>query len=56
MVGEWPDIAALDGNGNQVENVDFRAVYCSLIEQWFGNDSAQVIPGASHFVKPQLIR
>jgi uncharacterized protein (DUF1501 family) len=56
MVGVWPGLQRLDANGNQIANVDFRAVYCSLIEQWFGNDSAQVIPGASHFVKPQLIR
>jgi uncharacterized protein (DUF1501 family) len=56
MVGVWPGLTNLDSNGNQRENVDFRAVYCSLIEQWFGNDSAAVIPGASHFVRPKLVK
>lgn len=46
MIGEWPDLAHLDANGNQRENVDFRGVYCSLLEQWFGADAAAVIPGA----------
>jgi uncharacterized protein (DUF1501 family) len=56
MVGEWPDIAALDANGNQKENVDFRGVYCSLLEQWFGHDAASVIPGAGHFARYPLTR
>jgi uncharacterized protein (DUF1501 family) len=55
MVGISPGLARLDVNGNQIANVDFRGVYCSLIEQWFGNDPAAVIPGASRFVRPQLI-
>jgi uncharacterized protein (DUF1501 family) len=55
MVGIWPGLGSLDVNGNQKANVDFRAVYCSLIEQWFGDDSAAVIPQASHFVRPRLI-
>jgi len=56
MVGIWPGLERLDVNGNQIANVDFRAVYCSMIEQWFGDDSAAVIPGASHFVRPQLLK
>jgi hypothetical protein len=28
--------ANLDVNNNQVENVDFRAVHCLLLEQWSG--------------------
>jgi uncharacterized protein (DUF1501 family) len=56
MVGIWPGLEKLDVNGNQIANVDFRAVYCSLIEQWFGDDSSAVIPEASHFVRPTLIR
>jgi uncharacterized protein (DUF1501 family) len=56
MVGVYPGLAKLDANGNQIANVDFRAVYCSLIEQWFGQESAQVIPQASHFVRPQLVK
>jgi uncharacterized protein (DUF1501 family) len=56
MVGEWPTLARLDVNGNQRVNVDFRGVYCSLLEQWFGHDAAAVIPGARRFARYQLIR
>jgi uncharacterized protein (DUF1501 family) len=56
MIGIWPDLTHLDVNGNQIANVDFRAVYCSLIEQWFGDDSSAVIPNARSFVRPQLVR
>ena len=40
MVGEWPALTRLDANGNQRENVDFRGVYASLLEQWFDHDAA----------------
>ncbi len=56
MVGEWPGIAKLDVNGNLRETVDFRAVYCSLLEQWFGHDAGAVIPGARRFPRYRLIR
>jgi uncharacterized protein (DUF1501 family) len=56
MVGEWPSLANLDVNGNQKENVDFRGVYCSLLEQWFDHDAASVIPDARTFARYQLIR
>ena len=56
MVGVWPGLASLDANGNQIANVDFRSVYCALLEQWFGQDAAAVIPAASSFARPQLIR
>ncbi len=56
MVGEWPGISRLDVNGNLRENVDFRGVYCSLLEQWFGHDPGTVIPGASRFQRYQLVK
>jgi uncharacterized protein (DUF1501 family) len=56
MVGEWPGLTSLDVNGNQRENVDFRGVYCSLLEQWFGADAAAVVPGAGRFARYQLLR
>jgi uncharacterized protein (DUF1501 family) len=56
MVGEWPSLANLDANGNQRENVDFRGVYASLLEQWFDHDAAAVIPDARRFARYQLIR
>ena len=59
MVGEFPGLAdgkGLDPDGNLVATSDFRGVYAALLEQWFGFDAAQVIPGASTFARPQLIR
>jgi hypothetical protein len=48
--------ADLDVNGNQRENVDFRGVYCSPLEEWFGQDAAAVIPGARRFARYQLVQ
>jgi uncharacterized protein (DUF1501 family) len=56
MIGQWPGLADLDADGNLRENVDFRGVYCSLLEQWFGHDAASVIPGASGFQRYGVVR
>jgi uncharacterized protein (DUF1501 family) len=56
MIGEWPGLTSLDQNGNQRENIDFRGVYCSLLEQWFSHDAGAVIPDAGRFKRYQLIR
>jgi uncharacterized protein (DUF1501 family) len=56
MVGEWPSLTDLDANGNQKENVDFRGVYCSLLEQWFDHDAASVISDARTFPRYQLVK
>jgi uncharacterized protein (DUF1501 family) len=56
MVGEWPSLTNLDANGNQKENVDFRGVYASLLEQWFDHDAAAVIPEARSFARYQLVK
>ena len=55
MIGEFPSLSRLDDNGNQRENVDFRGVYCSLLEQWFGHHAASVIPGARHLPRYKLL-
>jgi uncharacterized protein (DUF1501 family) len=57
MIGEWQGLGsdALDDDDNIKHTVDFRSVYCSLLEQWFDVDAAQIIPGASGFTRPQLI-
>ena len=47
MIGEFPGLDQLDPDGNLRATSDFRALYCSLIEQWFGVDSAAVIPDAA---------
>jgi uncharacterized protein (DUF1501 family) len=56
MVGEFPGVTRLDTNGNLIENVDFRSVYASLLEQWFNHDAASVIPGAARFKRYALLR
>ena len=56
MVGEWPGLTKLDADGNQRENIDFRGVYCSLLEQWFGHDAWRGHPDAGQFKRYQLIR
>jgi uncharacterized protein (DUF1501 family) len=56
MVGEYPGLSTLDQNENLRVTSDFRGMYCSLLEQWLGFDAAQVIPGASGFIRPQLVR
>jgi uncharacterized protein (DUF1501 family) len=56
MVGEFPGLAKLDGNENLRVTSDFRAMYCSLLEQWLGHDAGPIIPGASSFARPQLVK
>jgi uncharacterized protein (DUF1501 family) len=56
MIGEWPDLAHLDVNGNQRENTDFRGLYCSLLEQWLGADAARIIPNAGRLARYSLLR
>lgn len=56
MVGEFPGVQTLDEYGNLLTTVDFRAVYCSLLEQWFGVDSAPIIPNAAQFSRPALFK
>ena len=56
MVGEWPGLAQLDANKNIRSTSDFRGLYSSIIEQWFGVDANAVIPGAGNFARPALIR
>jgi uncharacterized protein (DUF1501 family) len=55
MVGEFPGLTSLDPQSNVKVTSDFRGVYCSLLEQWFGVDAGPVIPGASAFTRPALV-
>ena len=56
MVGEFPGLGKLDENENLVKTSDFRAMYCSLLEQWFQTEAGLVIPGASSFERPALLK
>ncbi len=55
MLGEFPALNHLDANGNQKVNVDFRGLYCSLLEQWFDQDAGAVIPEARRFARYALL-
>jgi uncharacterized protein (DUF1501 family) len=56
MLGEFPGLAnGLDKDGNLRATVDFRSLYCSLLEQWFATDAATVIPGAAGFARADLL-
>jgi uncharacterized protein (DUF1501 family) len=55
MIGEFPGLAQLDADDNLRATSDFRGLYCSIIEQWFGVDAAAVIPDAGSFARPALI-
>ena len=55
MVGEFPGLSSLDPQSNLKVTSDFRGVYCSLLEDWYGVDAAPIIPGAAGFARPTLI-
>ncbi|MGC4001384.1 MAG: DUF1501 domain-containing protein [Anaeromyxobacter sp.] len=56
--GAYPDLAALDGNGNMHFTVDFRSVYASVLEQWLGlpaaSTDALLLQGAAITPYPRL--
>jgi uncharacterized protein (DUF1501 family) len=56
LVGEFTGLGRLDGDGNLRASMDFRAIYCALLEQWFGDDAAAVMPEAGRFGRPALVR
>jgi uncharacterized protein (DUF1501 family) len=55
MIGEFPGLAQLDADDNLRATSDFRGLYCSIVEQWFGVDAGAVIPDAAAFARPALI-
>ena len=55
MVGEFPGLAQLDADDNLRATSDFRGLYCSIIEQWFGVDAGAAIPSAAGFGRAALI-
>jgi uncharacterized protein (DUF1501 family) len=56
MAGEFTGLERLDDDGNLRASMDFRAVYCSLLEQWFGTDAGAIVPDAGRFGRPVLVR
>jgi uncharacterized protein (DUF1501 family) len=55
MLGEFPGLGTLDAQDNLLSTVDYRSVYCALLEQWLGVDAGPIIPGASGFERPALL-
>jgi uncharacterized protein (DUF1501 family) len=55
IVGEFPGLHALDGEGNILPTTDFRALYSSVLEQWVDADAADLIPGAAGFTRYALL-
>ena len=56
MIGQFPGLAVLDTQQNLRSTFDFRALYCGLLEQWLDTDAADVIPGATAFTRPVLLK
>jgi uncharacterized protein (DUF1501 family) len=45
IYGEAPALNRLDGNGNLAHAVDFRQLYATVLERWWGADSVAVLHG-----------
>jgi uncharacterized protein (DUF1501 family) len=57
LVGELPALrGGLDDDGNLKATVDYRSVYCSLLEQWLGADAGAVIANARGYQRVGLVR
>jgi uncharacterized protein (DUF1501 family) len=56
VLTDYPDLNRFDREDNLAVTVDFRRVYCSLLEQWMGADAGAVIPNAGAFGRLELVR
>jgi uncharacterized protein (DUF1501 family) len=58
VVGEFPGLAPseLDDQGNLRHTVDFRAVYKTLCEGWFGVDATGIVTDAAAFSALPLLK
>jgi uncharacterized protein (DUF1501 family) len=58
IVGEFPGIGPtqLDHDGNLQHTTDFRAVYKTLVEGWFGQDASGIVPDAGAFSALPLLK
>jgi uncharacterized protein (DUF1501 family) len=56
MVGEFPGLGrGLDVDGNLRETVDFRSVYKSISQEWFGVDGDRILPDAKKLPSLSLL-
>jgi uncharacterized protein (DUF1501 family) len=57
MIGEWLGLTGgLDALGNLKATADFRSLYCSLLEQWLGQEAAPIIPGAAGLPRVTVVK
>ena len=58
QIGAFPGVtgSGLDSSGNLVPTTDFRAVYAALLEQWLDTDAGSIIPDASGYARPALLK
>ncbi|OGA24658.1 MAG: Twin-arginine translocation pathway signal sequence domain-containing protein [Betaproteobacteria bacterium RIFCSPLOWO2_02_FULL_67_26] len=54
LYGPPPGLSRLDGNGNLPFAVDFRDVYATVIERWWGVESARALKG--RFASLDIVR
>jgi uncharacterized protein (DUF1501 family) len=45
VYGAMPDLSRLGSDGNVTHTLDFRSVYASVLDRWWGIDSAPVLGG-----------
>ena len=45
LYGQMPSLAALDGSGNLKHTLDFRSVYATVANRWWGLDAEKVLGG-----------
>jgi uncharacterized protein (DUF1501 family) len=58
MVGEFPGLSrgkGLDVDGNLKPTIDFRSVYRSIAQEWFGVDGDRILPDAKHLPSLPLL-
>lgn len=54
IYGLPPGLSRLDGNGNLPFAVDFRDLYATVLERWWGLEAARVFPG--HFTPVDFLK
>jgi uncharacterized protein (DUF1501 family) len=54
LLGEYPNLNSLDSVGNVRHTLDFRSIYASVLQQWWGADSLAVLGG--NFKPVELVK
>ncbi|CAB4685188.1 MAG: DUF1501 domain-containing protein [Actinobacteria bacterium] len=58
QLGAYPGLSAggVNSSGNLNPTADFRAIYASIFEQWFGVDSNRFLPNVAAYERPILLK